>query len=403
MASLKNNMPAGFWVPNGVIDTPLLDQNEKIVYITIRRHLNNKVGAAWPGRRRLAKETRSGTDTIKAAIDGLIDKGILQVDGGKDEKGAYKRSTYTFTDTAETWEAQTVEEMRAAAYKKPITDADKREQAKQLLLEVGFTKAEVDALYRNHDAERTSTGAEDMEKGPRYLADTESPEKFVSKEKNTTYNVNITTESVYKQSQNASLGVYGHTMQPTTPKNDVQEPTLQPTTNAADLEKLVNAAVSDMAVKNTGLPLEWSEADTADAIARFRGAVNVRSARAYMREICRDIMQAKQATGTGAGTRAGRQGAGKPPAGNFANFEQRKYDPQELERALLMQQGLLTEEQAAPKNPEDRAGAGSGAGADQLPEDQLRELSGQIQETGTRQKERQDRRQTGRETCPPRK
>lgn len=355
---------------------PLLESDEKALFIVLKSFLNfddEKEGRAdgdvYPSQETMAKMLHWSRQRVGRAITKLENKRIIKTT----KRGKSETDIYSIADYPEIWQAESIEEMQEAAElpagaraARKLTDAELLEEMQRR----GLISAE--------DVEK---GPEDMEKGPRYWADTESPEKkFVSKEKNTFHNTNITTDSVYEQSQTGVLGVYGHTMRPTTPENDVQEPTLQPTTDAAELEKLVNAAVSDMAVKNTGLPLEWSEADTADAIARFRGAANVRSARAYMREICRDIMQAKQATGTGAGagTRAGRQGAGKPPAGKFANFEQRKYDSQALEQALLISQGLLTE-------------------------DQPRELSGQIQETGTRQKDRQDRRQTGRETCPPRK
>lgn len=61
-------------VNNGLIETDLLTEHEKIVYIVIRKHLNQEKQIAFLGMATIAREARISKSQILRAIKGLEEK-----------------------------------------------------------------------------------------------------------------------------------------------------------------------------------------------------------------------------------------------------------------------------------------------------------------------------------------
>lgn len=64
-------------VNNGLIETDLLTEHEKMVYIVIRKHLNQEKQTAFPGMATIAREARISKSQVLRAIKGLEEKGLL--------------------------------------------------------------------------------------------------------------------------------------------------------------------------------------------------------------------------------------------------------------------------------------------------------------------------------------
>jgi len=71
-------------VNNGLIETDLLTEHEKMVYIVIRKHLNQEKQTAFPGMATIARESRISKSQVLRAIKGLEEKGLLLVGAGHD-------------------------------------------------------------------------------------------------------------------------------------------------------------------------------------------------------------------------------------------------------------------------------------------------------------------------------
>lgn len=323
--ALYNNMPAGFWVPNGVIDTVLLDKNEKLAYIAIRRHVNSKSKTAWPGLRRLARETRLAVNTVQGALDGLEDKGILQVSRTNGENGEHKVNVYRFCDTAETWEAETVEDMRKAAYKQPETVEDVWSQAVDLLKMLNVPQAVIDTVYQYSTASK--------EKGLPEMAVSESPENHMYSK-----NYNLQEQNTAEQP-----GIQADSEE--TEKFSVSE--LKEAVGY-DIEAVPEAdqflydtavlALSDAlkgptrAVDRQGLELLRHD-DLLEAVGRLKGQKGVKNPRRYLKQVLLNMVQEKKLE-----AQKPIRGKSKSPAGTFKNFTEREYDFAELERKLLLSQ-----------------------------------------------------------------
>ena len=323
--AMINNVPAGFWIPVGVIDSPLLDYAEKLTYTAIKRHFNSKSKTAWPGLRRLSRETGCATKTVQKAIRGLEDKGILSVERAKDEKGANKTNIYRFTDTVATWEAETLEEMRAAAYKQPETVEDVWSQAVNLLKMLNVPQAVIDTVYQCSTAKK--------EKGLPEMPVSESPENHMYSK-----NYNLQEQDTAQQAGNQAdceespeeISI-----------SDLKEAIGYDAEAVPEMDRFLYdvavLALSDAlkgptrAVDRQGLELLRHD-DLLEAIDRMKGQKGVKNPRRYLKQVLLNMVQEKKLE-----AQKPIQGR-KSPAGTFGNFTEREYDFAELERKLLLSQ-----------------------------------------------------------------
>lgn len=102
-------------VSNGLIETELLTEHEKIVYIVIRKHLNQEKQIAFPGMATISREARISKSQVIKAIKGLEEKGLLLVERQTTKYNEKKTNIYRFNDFAELWKAKTVDELKKIA------------------------------------------------------------------------------------------------------------------------------------------------------------------------------------------------------------------------------------------------------------------------------------------------
>ena len=99
-------------ISNGLIETDLLTEHEKMVYIVIRKHLNQEKQTAFPGMATIAREARISKSQVLRAIKGLEEKGLLIVKRQTTKYNEKKTNVYRFNDFSGLWKARTVDELK---------------------------------------------------------------------------------------------------------------------------------------------------------------------------------------------------------------------------------------------------------------------------------------------------
>lgn len=95
-------------------DSELLTQNEKSLFNAIKRYVDFRLdnagitATAFPSQETLSKRTGMSVSTVKRAMKGLRDKGIVTVK----RQGLNKPNLYTIHDYACMWKCETVEELK---------------------------------------------------------------------------------------------------------------------------------------------------------------------------------------------------------------------------------------------------------------------------------------------------
>lgn len=110
----KNNDPV-IWIRPNMIKTPLLNHYEKMVYLVLKTYANNETSRAFPSHNTIAKYAGISKTTVKEAIKGLVDKGIIQKEYRYREDSGQTSNIYTLMDSKEIWESATVEEIKRAS------------------------------------------------------------------------------------------------------------------------------------------------------------------------------------------------------------------------------------------------------------------------------------------------
>lgn len=70
-----------------------LEANEQVVLLWIC-HYTNQDGRCWPSLRRLCQDTRLSLSTVRRAIAGLVERGVLVVTHRKGESGGHTSNLY---------------------------------------------------------------------------------------------------------------------------------------------------------------------------------------------------------------------------------------------------------------------------------------------------------------------
>lgn len=147
-------------VNNGLIETDLLTEHEKIVYIVIRKHLNQEKQIAFPGMATIAKEARICKSVVVKAIQGLEEKGLLIVERQTTKYNEKKTNIYRFNDFAELWKAKTVDELKKIATETPIPLTDDEIINKALQIDKKNRQKLYNQLAKEFDKEKELESAE---------------------------------------------------------------------------------------------------------------------------------------------------------------------------------------------------------------------------------------------------
>lgn len=123
-------------VHNEFIESPLLNVNEKVVFLSIKRHLNNESLQAFPSIKTLCRYTGLSRSTVIKTIKSLEDKGVLSVERRQNDSKGNLSNLYTLIDTKELWRSRDERELAELA------TAQKYEWAKQIIEAAGYQVVE---------------------------------------------------------------------------------------------------------------------------------------------------------------------------------------------------------------------------------------------------------------------
>lgn len=100
---------------NEFIETEILSGHEKLVFMAIKRHLNEKTNKSFPSLSTISRYSRLCKSTVQKTLKSLEDKGIIQVEHRQDSKNnGNKSNEYTLYDYKSMWTAANKEEMKQA-------------------------------------------------------------------------------------------------------------------------------------------------------------------------------------------------------------------------------------------------------------------------------------------------
>lgn len=143
-------------VPFGLLDSTLLTESEKMVYIVLKSYLNFtlKEGDVHPTLETIGKRASLKKTRVISVIKSLENKGIID----KKQQGLNKPNVYTLRDRAEIWQAQTVEEMQEIA--KETADKTEEEIVIERLKKRGYTIIPPEDPEDEHKKRTLSVAAE---------------------------------------------------------------------------------------------------------------------------------------------------------------------------------------------------------------------------------------------------
>lgn len=146
---------------NEFIDNELLTYAEKLVFIAIKRHLNNKSYSAYPSMNTISKKVGISKPTVVKAVKGLEDKKIIQVVRERENNTKNKNNVYIIYDSKEIWSTNTVEEMREKAEEvsenKANLDKVTEEDLLKLAEKFGYTISKADDNKKEFESTSKTT------------------------------------------------------------------------------------------------------------------------------------------------------------------------------------------------------------------------------------------------------
>lgn len=118
---------------NEFIETDLLDCYEKLVFMAIKRHINNNDNTAFPSIKKICNHTRLSKPTVIKAIKGLEEKHIITVEHRESNSKGHMNNLYTLYDYKEMWTVSSKKEIAT------VIDKIEEQQLVALLKSKGYT------------------------------------------------------------------------------------------------------------------------------------------------------------------------------------------------------------------------------------------------------------------------
>ena len=138
------------------LDSELLDRNEKLVFILLKRYLNFKEdingiqGQAYPSLDTLSKQCGMSRGSVIRTLKSLKEKKVLEIE----RRGLNKPNIYTIKDYSSVWKSGTKEEMEAEIRQHELDIISKR--AKEYGYRLIKEKEVVSATVQSADSDRKS-------------------------------------------------------------------------------------------------------------------------------------------------------------------------------------------------------------------------------------------------------
>lgn len=120
----KNKPRSGFTqIFNAFLDTDLLNQYEKLVFIAIKSYSNNKTKQAYPSLATISRVTGTSISQVRRSIKHMEELGVLDIQHRKSERFGNVQNLYTIHDDPKIWSVTATEDDDIEAVAQEISDA----------------------------------------------------------------------------------------------------------------------------------------------------------------------------------------------------------------------------------------------------------------------------------------
>lgn len=123
-ATVKNKPRGGFTqIYNSFLDSDLLTQYEKLVFIAIKSYADNKTKQAYPSLATISRVTGTSISQVRRSIKHMEELGVLDIQHRKSERYGNVQNLYTIHDDPKIWSVTTTEDDDIEAAAQEISDA----------------------------------------------------------------------------------------------------------------------------------------------------------------------------------------------------------------------------------------------------------------------------------------
>lgn len=129
----KSDLQGVVVLHNEFVETDILSGSEKLVFMAIKRHLNNESETAFPSLTTIARYSRLSKSTVQRTLKDLESKGIIEIEHRKTEKNGNTSNLYTIHDYKSMWTVKNSKEI------KQVIKREQEQEAIKLLESIGYT------------------------------------------------------------------------------------------------------------------------------------------------------------------------------------------------------------------------------------------------------------------------
>lgn len=109
-------------VYNDFLESDLLNHYEKSVFIALKKYADNDTMRAFPSLNKLHKITGISLSQVRRSIDHMKELGVISVEHRTDEDKGYQSNIYTLYDYAEIWSVDAVSSKDIAAVANEVSE-----------------------------------------------------------------------------------------------------------------------------------------------------------------------------------------------------------------------------------------------------------------------------------------
>lgn len=117
---------------NEFIETDILNGNEKLVFMAIKRHMNSERKISFPSISKISKYSRLCKSTVQKTLKTLEDKGIIEIEHRKLENNGNTSNIYTVHDYKSMWTVKNNKDIRN------VIKLEQEQEAIKLLESIGY-------------------------------------------------------------------------------------------------------------------------------------------------------------------------------------------------------------------------------------------------------------------------
>lgn len=128
----KSDLQGFIILHNEFIETDILNGNEKLVFMALKRHLNNKDNTTFPSLATLAKYSRLSKPTVQRTLKALEDKGIIEIEHRRTDEKGNTSNLYIIHDYKSMWTVDDSKEI------KQVIKQEQEQEAIKLLESMGY-------------------------------------------------------------------------------------------------------------------------------------------------------------------------------------------------------------------------------------------------------------------------